>query len=247
MEHFGMRNVENTKTMTLAKIEYLYSKISDQTLINYIKAGICVGSPLASDGVVKKGQNVFYTDKTVFEVVVAKSMMEQKNRKLEMPEIAIARRCAYLILSNEHIDPLDIDLYFKISEEILQEKFSIIESIKPEFSAIKISKKKTTRICDLMDYTAEWIMRYMWCSSAEINEAEINYFVLSGEPIVPLKTLKYFDNLKIILKDGRVVYIKSDIAGFKFKTILNPLLSFVEYSAEEAVLKVNDRFISINI
>lgn len=198
---------ENSKTMTLAKIEYLYGKITGQTLLNYIRAGLCIGSPLAAEGVVQKGKDVYYLDRTVFEAATAKSMLEQKFRKLDMAEVAIARQCANVLLNHCDVQPFGHDLYTESSQKVLQDRFQSIISSDPEYTAIKIGKRKSVTVRCLRELTAEWLIKFLWFSSISIDEAKLNYFIFSKQPIVPVEKINILTNLRFLEKTDLVTVL----------------------------------------
>lgn len=235
---------ENSKAMTLAKIEYLYAKITGQTLLNYIRAGLCTGSPLAADGVVQKGKDVYYLDRTVFEAATAKSMLEQKFRKLDMAEVAIARQCANVLLNHCVVQPFGHDLYIESSQKVLQDTFQSIISSDPEYTAIKIGKRKSVTVRCLRELTAEWLMKFLWFSSISIDEAKLNYFIFSKQPIVPVEKIVIFDELKIYGKNGLNYGVIFKNGMFNF--VDNVTDGCPEYRVPDRVLVIKDKIIRVN-
>lgn len=235
---------ENSKTMTLAKIEYLYGKITGQTLLNYIRAGLCTGSPLSEDGVVQKGKDVYYLDRTVFEAATAKSMLEQKFRKLDMAEVAIARQCADMLLNSCEFKPFDYELYLESSQKVLQDRFQCIISSDPDYTGVKVGKRKSVTVRCLRKLTAEWIMKFLWFSAIDIDEAKLNYFIFSKQPIVSIEKIDVFDELKISGENGLSYGVIFKNGMFNF--VDNVTDGCPEYCVPDRVLVIKDKIIRVN-
>lgn len=236
--------------MTLAKIEYLYSKITGQTLINYIRSGLCTGSPSSADGVVPRGHGVHYPDKTIYEAATARSMLIQKLRKLDMKEVIIARKCADIILSSAYIDPNNNEIYIDTCKNVLKEDFEYVDCVDPEYIGIRISKSKYTSIHDLKALTAEWIMKYMWFSAVGVKDEDVSYFVFAKKQIKPVEKIDSFRELKIVQETGCFYifhnYNDENSFVFKDKPNIDPFMVTASYFIKDKILQVKDKTIKIN-
>ena len=204
-----------TRKMILDAIDFLQEHISGQTLTNYIKAGVCVGAEGTERGIQSQGVQAEYTILTAIETAVARNILGNLSRKLTMEDIAFARYVSKKILSGDYFD--FSNYYLKtLIEEFFGTRVELIESKeKIEYSKIIFSAKKTRIIKEYEELIAEWLYKYVYYSTIDIdfgfidfqlrNKKELNRVVVPEDIAIRISSECVRDLVYIVKDENRSI------------------------------------------